>query len=362
MLRIEIIGTLGAIVIGLAMPCSATQPVLETVPVSIGRMLETPPIHRQVHFVDLWDDVDLWEQVPLSEGVAVPRIDFVPLEPVQTFTEGPVETPSPPESWSIVQGITPSANQPIIGFELHRDATSWLVGNGNDFGFFSLEGVSTLQIGRVEGVFGGYAAHFVGGPVQTDMPPRLIELFLGYRVIGDLNWRWGYDVTVSTGIYSDSGTNTSKAWRTRGVALVKYRHTPITSLVLGVAYLDRENLKLLPVGGLVIELSEHTALELMFPEPRLTTLFRQGKSWESELYVRGQIGGGSWSIRRPAQPVDVVTYEDFRVFVGISSDDDDGENSFYEVGYVFNRTLEYRSGIGDMPLRDSIMFRYGVRY
>ncbi len=88
----------------------------------------------------------------------------------------------------------------------------------------------------------------------------------------------------------------------------------------------------------------------------------RSKSGETKLYVRGQLGGGSWSIRRPAPYVDVATYEDFRVFVGRSSEGNNDKSTFHEVGYIFNRTLEYRSGIGNMPLRDSIMFRYGTRY
>lgn len=297
-----------------------------------------------------------WELVSHVDGESIEEI-------TAGWVSEPFAAPLPEEVMPIEAGKPPPAKEHMIGFELHRDGGTWLVGNGDDFGFYSIEAVSTMRIGRMEGWFSGYGVHFVGGPVQTDMPPRLFELFMGYRTIGHLNSRWSYDLTISPGIYTDFEGHAHQGWRIRGVGLAKYHWTPRSNFVFGVAYLDRGNLKLLPVGGLVIELSPFTTLELVFPEPRLSTRISFGlKDSQSQLYVRGQLGGGSWAIERDSLVNDIATYEDFRVFMGLSSESEEGKSTFFEVGYVFHRSLEFRSGFGDMPLQDTMMFRSGVRY
>ncbi len=249
----------------------------------------------------------------------------------------------------------------MVGYELHRDGASWLVGEGDDLGLFSLEGSGSLDITGLNNLFSGHAVHFVDGPVQTNMPPRLFELYFGYRAIGDFGPDWSYDVTISPGIYTDFEGHAHQGWRIRGVGLVKHHFDPGIDLVLGVAYLDRENLKLLPVAGLVLDLDGRTRLELVFPEPRLSTLYETDEGWKT-LYLRGQLGGGSWAIERDSRANDIATYEDLRVYLGIESEDDDEETKFVELGYVFDRELEYRSGIGNMRFSETLMLRSGVRY
>jgi hypothetical protein len=343
--------------------------------------LEASSISHRLEIVELWENPELWE-IPAfrvasltlegpnpRESLLVPEghllVDNSALLDDPVLSEGippgivehPVEPPL--EILEVEHADPPPAKQHMIGFELHRDGATWLVGRRGGFGSYSVETVSTLKIGRLEGVFSGYAVHFVGGPARSDLPPRLFELFVGYRAIGDLNPSWSYDVTISPGIYTDFEGHAHQGWRIRGVALAKYRYTPIANMVVGVAYLDRSNLKLLPVGGLVIELGPRTTLELVFPEPRLSMRTHDG---ESEFYVRGQLGGGSWAIERDSLTNDIATYEDYRLFAGLSSESDDGKSTFFEVGYVFHRSLEYRSGIGDLPLKDTMMFRTGARY
>ncbi len=341
---------------------------------SIGYQLDHPGV-RHVATVD--GQMEASERLPprLSTADARPVVEPPLTVDEALAAEGEVLVPPPDVSqpkldaaatteWLVEQAaVPPIPEQPMVGFELHRDAATWLVGNGDDFGFYSLEGVSTLNLGRLEGTFSGYAVHFVGGPIQTDMPPRLFELFVGYRAIGDLSARWGYDVTVSPGIYTDFEGHAHQGWRIRGLGLATYRWSAATTVVLGVACLDRENLDVLPVGGLVIQPNSFTRWELVFPEPRVSTTVHLGNQERpSRLYLRGQLGGGSWAIERDSDAADIATYQDLRAFVGISSEDEDGQSTFMEIGYVFDRRLEYRSGIGDMPFDDTIMFRSGVRY
>jgi hypothetical protein len=129
--------------------------------------------------------------------------------------------------------------------------------------------------------------------------------------------------------------------------------TPATNLVLGVDYLDRGDIKLLPVAGLICAPSPEARLELVFPRPRavfqLTDIYR--------LYLSGELGGGSWAIERVAELSDLATYHDLRVCIGLESLEEHGQRSAFEIGYLFDRRLEYSSVIGNMRLDDAVVFR-----
>jgi hypothetical protein len=133
---------------------------------------------------------------------------------------------------------------------------------------------------------------------------------------------------------------------------------PAVDLVFGVDYLDRADIKLLPVAGLIWVPTPEMRFELVFPRPRavfqLTDRYR--------LYFAGELGGGTWAIERESMAIDLATYRDLRACVGLEHIHKDGQRSAFEVGYLFDRRLEYTSGIGDMPLNDSVIFRLVTIY
>ncbi len=100
--------------------------------------------------------------------------------------------------------------------------------------------------------------------------------------------------------------------------------------------------------------------EVVFPRPRL--VFQVSE--RHRLYVAGELGGGSWAIDRENFDLDddLATYRDLRVCVGIEDVEKDGRRSAFEIAYLFNRRLEYSSGIGDMNLNDAVLLRLVTRY
>ncbi len=133
---------------------------------------------------------------------------------------------------------------------------------------------------------------------------------------------------------------------------------PELDLVFGVDYLDRADIKLLPVAGLIWKPNPEMRFELVFPRPRavfqLTDTYR--------LYFSGELGGGTWAIDRPTLGDNVATYRDLRACIGLASVEQDGRQSAIEVGYLFDRRLEYTSGIGNMNLDDAVMLRLVTTY
>jgi hypothetical protein len=137
-----------------------------------------------------------------------------------------------------------------------------------------------------------------------------------------------------------------------------YRHLPGCEFVFGIDYLDRDDIRLLPVAGLILTPYDDLRLELVFPRPSIELRI----SPKSSIYVAGELGGGTWAIERVPDADDVVTYRDLKLLFGISNHDEDGSVGGIEIGYVFGRELSYRSGTGDYSLGDAVLIRSTTRY
>jgi hypothetical protein len=74
------------------------------------------------------------------------------------------------------------------------------------------------------------------------------------------------------------------------------------------------------------------------------------------------LGGSSWAIERDTLVNDLATYRDLRLSVGLEHVDDDGDWSAIEIAYLFDRKLEYTSGIGDYHPRDTVMIVFNKSY
>ena len=118
---------------------------------------------------------------------------------------------------------------------------------------------------------------------------------------------------------------------------------------LGVDYLDRDYLELLPVFGATLKPAPWLRCDVLFPKPRFALRIAP----ETWVYVAGELGGGQWGIERVDRSPDVVAYRDYRLLLGVTTGtDSEGAKSmsFLEIGYVFDRRLEYRSGTNYKPL------------
>lgn len=244
-----------------------------------------------------------------------------------------------------------------FGYNTRQSSTSWLVGNGDDFGMFSLESFPTLPQGNTWAVGTGIGFHFLGGPIQTDMPPRLFDFQIGLQNRKWLSESFGYDVSAVVGAFSDFEGSARQGVRYPSHAVGYYRWSPTTDIVFGLDYLDRDDYHMLPVAGLILMPSENLKLDIVFPRPRAELRI----SAKQSLYLAGELGGGTWAIERTPDANDVVTYRDLRMLFGIATYGGKSISTF-ELGWVFARDLSYRSGLGNMDLQDTLLIRLAHIY
>ena len=237
-----------------------------------------------------------------------------------------------------------------LGYNAKQDDLTWLV--GDDFGLFSLESFPTLEVGQKSDVVLGFGLHFLDGPRQTDLPPRLYDFRLAFHTRKAVSDSTIFDLNLGVGAFSDFEGSSRHGIRFPGHAVAYHAWTPRFVSVLGVESFDRDDISVLPVAGIVWRPDDDFICELIFPRPKLSVQLDGGRT----LYISGEVGGGTWAVERVDRTDDNVTYGDLRVAVGIQ-DSNDRDGSVLEIGWAFDRLLEYRSGRGDYEPDDAFVIR-----
>lgn len=244
-------------------------------------------------------------------------------------------------------------------------APQWLLtlnsGSGDDLGVTDLDGRFTFYFPYVQGLLitPGWSAHALNGPVSTDLPATLYDNWLEFRWLKKWNDRWSSDFTVSPSLYTDYDNLSSDAFRITGRAIALYTSSPEWQWAFGAIYLDREDIKAMPAAGAIWTPNDDYKVEVLFPRPRIMRKLYCDETLTKWAYVGGEFGGNTYAIERPGLVRDVVTYSALRMYVGYEVKRTKGFSPRVELGWTFNRSLEYQSGVGDMDLPNSTMLRVG---
>lgn len=221
----------------------------------------------------------------------------------------------------------------------------------------------------------GFTLHLLDGPsppVASDLPPQL------YSAYGIVSWnpqltpRLGAELSVGVGVYSDFEGVSSDSVRITGTGAGVINFTDRFAVKLGVTYLDRLDIKLLPVVGFVYRPNPYRRYDIVFPEPRASMFLATFGAHNTELwgYVGAEYGGGNWTIERETGPLagrtDRVDLNDIRIFLGVEWKmmQASGPHGFFEVGYVFERELVYAldPATDNVSLDDTVMLRTGISF
>jgi hypothetical protein len=210
----------------------------------------------------------------------------------------------------------------------------------------------------------GFSMHWWSGPKGDalhpvpDLPARVYDLYL------DLNWQprvndWlAIELRFAPGLHTDFKVTPPDAFRIRAHALGLITLTPELHAVLGGEFINRNRVKSLPIVGFLWQPHEDLECRLVFPHPKVS--YRLGDMWW--LYVSGEYGGGTWAYKYlPSEKTDWVEYSDFRVMVGIENRCDKN-NTFLEVGYLFERRIDFVSALPDFNPNDTFLVRVGHRF
>lgn len=254
---------------------------------------------------------------------------------------------------------------------------TWLYGSGN---------ADQLSINRTElaATFGvpifynpntpllvtpGFAFNWLQGPISPgapgdpDLPPRVYDAYLDTAWHPQLTDWLHADLGLRTGVWSDFDVVNSDSVRFLGRGLGVLSFSPKCDLLVGVWYLDRNKVKLLPAGGVHWRPGPLWDAYLVFPNPKVRRRWINWGTSQWWTYVAGEYGGGRWTVQR-LHTIDDIDYNDFRLILGFEWETQTQARGHFEIGYVWGREIIYAAS-NDPPvfdLEDTIMLRAGIDF
>jgi hypothetical protein len=283
-----------------------------------------------------------------TSPLGAPSAEFVPPQEVPFFSWRPSYKHEGAKDGSFQQALGRMTYLPRIG--------------DDGFGITSLNQQATFALppfisGSPFLLTPSYTMHFLDGPGPIDVPPKLMDAELEFRYMKQATPRLGIDLAVAPSFFSDGDNTSSDAWRVTGRALGAWALNDRWQIVGGGVYTGRSDFPAVPVAGFIWKPSCDVRVEALFPRPKAYWRpFVNGKI-EHWFYVGGEYGGNTWAIDHPGGIPDKMTYSDLRLLVGWERKAPGGLNGRFELGWVFDRSIEFTSGRPGFDPDDTLMVR-----
>lgn len=287
-------------------------------------------------------------------------------EILQAPGEQSVAPAEPPDAPKLPPGARNGFFQKVL-----FDAT-WLAPGGNDgmgMNDLQLQSIFALPCPKPTSplvITPGFAVHYLQGPTNVDLPPRLYEGYTQFRWLSQVHERLGVDLAITPGVYSDFNQEYSKAFRLTGHGAAAWTWNEQVKIAIGVAYLDMPETNIIPVGGIVWTPSDEWKLDLVFPHPKIARRIywagNYGDDVQDWVYVAGEFANDAWAMEQTDGTNCQVSLRDYRLIMGIERKVIGGLSSRFEVGYVFGRRIRYTSDLPDFYPSDTVMLRGGLTY
>jgi hypothetical protein len=189
----------------------------------------------------------------------------------------------------------------------------------------------------------GFGFHLWNGPEgppvhKRHFPAKTFDAYIDAGMEPQFNQTFGAETWARIGVFSDFEEVTTESIRIQGRGMLSVVMTPAVTAKLGVIYLDRARIKLLPSGGIVWQPNDDIIWHIIFPDPKLSKRLVTVNTTDWWGYVGGDYGGGSWSIAYQNEVLR-TDYNDFRVGVGLEFDNQNSIDGAFEVGLAFQREL-----------------------
>ena len=165
-----------------------------------------------------------------------------------------------------------------------RSSVEVLPGSNGDFGLVTVNNQSKFSSEALPfaSISPRFRRHYLDGPSVTDAADQLYDATLSLSAFCPIGFNWTFVGQAGVGYFSDLQQSDTDAWRFPAEAVLFYnQHTGVFysqpsafSWAIGVSYLDREDINVLPVFGMLYNSPDGGGFqaELIFPRPKLKWL------------------------------------------------------------------------------------------
>ncbi|MEK6257908.1 MAG: hypothetical protein AABP62_04745 [Planctomycetota bacterium] len=209
----------------------------------------------------------------------------------------------------------------------------------------------------------GFANTSMETPVGFDVPDQLYGLQAELRWFIPFREAWAVDLGAGGGEFSDASGLGSRGFRVTGRAILVKTVSDRVKWSAGMLYLGRQNLKAMPVAGLIYTPEDDVKIELLIPRSRIARRISWVGTREHWMYFGLELfGGNSWAIEQAGGVEDVVIYKDNRFIFGYETKAPGALAGRVEAGYVFGRDLSFETDPTVLKPGGTMLLRVGVTY
>lgn len=212
-------------------------------------------------------------------------------------------------------------------------------------------------------VSAGYDERFLNGPSKPILPSRVYDAYTDFAWNPRLTDRSKMITSLSVGAYSDFEGSYGHITRLTGkwagtYELVRGRIT----IVKGMLWLDRQDIKELLMGGVIWTPNDWSRYELIFPNPRIYYRVSQTNLSEDWIYAGSDLyAGNTWTLHSTGHNSDKLTLREFRAMVGWEHRLHRGVGTFAEAGTLFERRVLLRNNPSeDTHAGSTVYLRFGL--
>ncbi|WP_442485543.1 DUF6268 family outer membrane beta-barrel protein [Aeoliella sp. SH292] len=343
------------------------QYVDPTAPVYV-ESADTAPVYVEPYQVDPWATAAPSDVVIVDQPMMQMQMPTMQMDGQQWSPEA---YPEPSAAQQDLGNLIPSGSRKSF-FQRVNFSAAWMPQLESDgIGVTSLNTsiVTALPFFRMNQpltITPRYGVQFLEGPDFIDVPARLHDADVNFTHIRRLSDRWVFNGSVTVGAYADDYSfRDADAIRWSGYAFGIYEASEAARWIVGVAYLNRANLTVVPAAGFLYW-TDDLKIDVVLPQPRIawrtwTDVGPPGLN-ERWFYFQGDLGGGIWAVQRDDGSPDTLSYSDLRVIFGTERKQYRGITRKWEVGYVFARDLEYSSMGTDFAIDDTLFVRGAFTY
>lgn len=177
---------------------------------------------------------------------------------------------------------------------------------------------------------------------NTEFPDSLYTAGLGLTMMQQISENKSLMFTV-TPSYSSDGKASSDAFRCSATLGLNWTFNPRLQIILGVAYLDRDDVNIMPFGGLIWTPTPDWRIELIAPMARAA---KRIDAWSDSsvkrwAYLGGGFEGGNWAVKSSGGRSDFAMYREFSFLIGLETERTEAATWNLELGYLFARRMEF---------------------
>jgi len=213
----------------------------------------------------------------------------------------------------------------------------------------------------------GFAVQYLDGPRGVDLAPRIYAAYTEFRWMSQVRPRLGLELSITPGVFSDFEQDAGKAFRLPGHAAAAWTWTDTTKIVFGAAYLDRPDIEVIPIGGVIWKPHDDAEYEMLFPHPKLAHRVywfgRYGQDVQDWLYLAAEFASEAWTLSHADGSIDEAVLRDYRLILGMERKVIGGLDARIELAYAFGREIRfYRSNQTNFDPDDTVMVRLKLLY